>query len=122
MYIRPHLFYPSSVDGHRGSSHSLATVDIAAVNIGVKTHFFDLEVSFQERNQRANPSLLAAVSTYKNHECAHREQGATKSRVKLVVFHSEILESLVLFLLKFKFFRGGGWAWLLIPTTDLRIV
>ena len=77
---RPQLLHPSSVDGHRGSSHSLATVDIAAVNIGVKTHFFDLEVSFQERNQRANPSLLAAVSTYKNHECAHREQGEPQNQ------------------------------------------
>ena len=33
---RPHLLYPSSFDGHRGSFHSLAIVDIAARNIGVQ--------------------------------------------------------------------------------------
>ena len=33
---RPQLLYPSSFDGHRGSFHSLATVDIAARNIGVQ--------------------------------------------------------------------------------------
>ena len=33
---RPHLLYLSSVDGHWGSFHTLAIVDIAAVNIGVQ--------------------------------------------------------------------------------------
>ena len=31
-----HIFIHSSFDGHRGSFHSLAIVDIAAINIGVQ--------------------------------------------------------------------------------------
>ena len=33
---KPQLLYPSSFDGPRGSFHSLAIVDIAAMNIGVQ--------------------------------------------------------------------------------------
>ena len=38
---KPHLLYPSSFDGHRGSFHSLAIMDIAARNTGVQVsqHF-----------------------------------------------------------------------------------
>ena len=42
---KPHLFIHSSFDGHRGSFHSLAIVDIAARNIGVQVsrHFIASE-------------------------------------------------------------------------------
>ena len=36
VYIDHIFFIHSSVDGHRGSFHSLAIVDIAARNIGVQ--------------------------------------------------------------------------------------
>ena len=36
VYIDHIFFIHSSFDGHRGSFHSLAIVDIAAINIGVQ--------------------------------------------------------------------------------------
>ena len=60
---RPQLLYPSSFDGHRGSFHSLAIVDIAARNIRVQVsrHLYHCICIFGVNPQQCNCWVVGQV-------------------------------------------------------------